>query len=171
MREHAPPPSPEPLLQGEEQVFFWSEENHVIGDLRAELKRQITKRNLEEWKQQEHQGRVARRVGPAALTHAKTIRRFAWLCRAPEMLVFFLQAMCEWLPTRGRDTHSAPTFEERTCLWCSNEAVDDLRHALSWPTGMRLGTVDGIVYSACCVTLSPPISSDVRALVVIWPLA
>jgi hypothetical protein len=130
-RESGIPPAPDPLLQGEEQVFFWSEESHVIGDLRAEVKRQMEKRNLEAWKQQEHQGRVARRVGPAALAHAKTIRRFAWLCRAPEMLVFFLQAMCEWLPTRGRDSHSATTFEDRTCLWCSNQAVDDSRHALS----------------------------------------
>ena len=39
--------------------------------------------------------------------------------------------MCEWLPTRGRDNHSATTFEERTCLWCSNQAVDDSQHAMS----------------------------------------
>jgi hypothetical protein len=40
------------MLEGEEQVVFWSEDRHVIGDLRAEVRRLIAKRNLEEWKTQ-----------------------------------------------------------------------------------------------------------------------
>src|SRR4051794_1336181 len=43
-RERADEASPGPLLEGEEKVYFWSEERHVIGDLRAELNRRLTAR-------------------------------------------------------------------------------------------------------------------------------
>ena len=60
-REHGRDAPLQPMLEGEEQVVFWSEDRHVIGDLRAELRRLIAKRNLEEWKTQPHQAELRRR--------------------------------------------------------------------------------------------------------------
>src|SRR3954469_12904453 len=61
-REHGRDALLQPMLEGEEKVVFWAEKTrHVIGDLRAEIRRLLAKRNLEEWKAQPHQGRVARR--------------------------------------------------------------------------------------------------------------
>ena len=57
-REHGRDAPLQPMLEGEEKVVFWSEDRHVIGDLRAELRRQIAKRNLDVWEAQPHQGRV-----------------------------------------------------------------------------------------------------------------
>src|SRR6476646_642264 len=70
-REQGLDASLQPMLEGEEQVVFWSEDRHVIGDLRAEVRRLIAKRNLEVWKTQPHQGRVAKKVGPHLLSYCK----------------------------------------------------------------------------------------------------
>ena len=118
------------MLEGEEQVVFWSEDRHVIGDLRAEVRRLIAKRNLEEWKTQPHQGRVAKKVGPQLLSYCKQVRRWAFLARAPEMVMFLVLAICEWLPVRGRHSHTNRNAAERMCIWCSDQVVEDSRHAL-----------------------------------------
>src|SRR4051812_40190600 len=46
------------------------------------------------------------------------------------MVMFLVLALCEWLPVRGRDSHSKRSDEERICLWCSDQVVEDSRHAL-----------------------------------------
>src|SRR3954468_21797885 len=132
-REHGRDAPLQPMLEGEEQVVFWSEDRHVIGDLRAEIRRLLVKRNFEEWKAQPHQGRVAEKTGPSLLSHCKQVRRWAFLTQAPEMVLFLVLALCEWLPVRGRDSHSKRSDEERICLWCSDQVVEDSRHALSCP--------------------------------------
>ena len=123
------------LTDGEESVVFYSEDRHVIGDLRAEVKRRIGAQRFAEWQHMKHQGRVARVAGPRILAHCKEIRRMARATQAPEMLLFLLLAVCEWLPARGRDSHTAPTFESKTCIWCAQQVVDDSRHALNCMAG------------------------------------
>ena len=118
------------MLEGEEQVVFWSEDRHVIGDLRAEVRRLIAKRNLEEWKTQPHQGRVAKKIGSHLLSYCKQVRRWAFLARAPAMVLFLVLAICEWLPVRGRHSHTDRSAAERLCIWCSDQVVEDSRHAL-----------------------------------------
>ena len=99
------------MLEGEEQVVFWSEDRHVIGDL-CGGRRLIAKRNLEEWKTQPHQGRVAKKVGPPLLSYCKQVRRWAFF---PEMVMFLVLAICEWV--RGRHTHTNRNAAERICIW------------------------------------------------------
>src|SRR4051812_12793936 len=129
-REHGRDAPLQPRLEGEEQVVVWSEDRHVIGDLRAEIRRLIAKRNLEEWKTQPHQGRVAKKIGSHLLSHCKQVRRWAFLARAPGMVLFLVLAMCEWLPVRGRHSHTDRSVAERMCIWCSDQVVEDSRHAL-----------------------------------------
>ena len=113
--------------------MLWSEDRHVIGDLRAELRRLLAKRNLEKWKAQPHQGRIAENRGPQLLSHCKHVRRWAFLTQTPEMVMFLVLALCEWLPVRARHSHSKRSNEERICLWCTDQVVEDSRHALSCP--------------------------------------
>src|SRR4051812_33186656 len=56
------------------------------------------------------------------------------LTRAPSMVMFLLLALCEWLPSRARDSHSSATFESRTCLWCNLQAAEDSQHVLNCPS-------------------------------------
>ena len=105
-REHGRDAPLQPMLEGEEQVVFWSEDRHVIDDLRAE-----------EWKTQPHQGRVAKKVGPHLLSYCKQVRRWAFLARAPEMVMFLVLAICEWLPVRGRHSHTNRKLGARTKWW------------------------------------------------------
>ena len=62
------------LTQGEEQVIFWSDGKHVVGDIRAEVKRILVRRRLANWSRQSHQGRIAREVGPSILTYCAARR-------------------------------------------------------------------------------------------------
>ena len=136
-REHGRDALLQPMLEGEEKVVFWSEDRHVIGDLRAEIRRLLAKRNLEEWKAQPHQGRIAENRGPQLLSHCKHVRRWAFLTQNPEMVMFLVLALCEWLPVRARHSHSKRSDEERICLWCTDQVVEDSRHALSCPANWR----------------------------------
>jgi ribonuclease HI len=132
-REHGRDAVLPPMLEGEEKVVFWSEDRHVIGDLRAEIRRLLAKRNLEKWKAQPHQGRIAEYRGSQLLSHCKHVRRWAFLTQTPGMVMFLVLALCEWLPVRARHSHSKRSNEERICLWCTDQVVDDSRHALSCP--------------------------------------
>ena len=148
------------MLEGEEKFVFWSDGRHVIGDLRAEMRRLQATRNFNKWKTQSHQGRVARATGMYLLSHCRDIRRLAFAARAPDMVLFLVLALCEWLPTRGRDSHRSDKVEDRICLWCSHRAIDDSWHALSCASGgvgvrNRRRNVDRIL--AC---LPPTSSSD-----------
>ena len=49
------------------------------------------------------------------------------------MVLFLVLALCEWLPVRGRDSHNNRSDDQRICLWCSDQVVEDSRHALSCP--------------------------------------
>ena len=86
-REHGRDAPLQPMLEGEEKVVFWSEDRHVIGDLRAELRRLIAKRNLEDWGAQPHQGRVTKKRGARLLSHCKHVRRWACLTQTPDGVV------------------------------------------------------------------------------------
>ena len=55
---------------------------------------------MKEWQALEHQGRAARAVGSGLVAHCREVRRLATLVRAPDMVMFLLFALCEWLPTR-----------------------------------------------------------------------
>ena len=53
------------------------------------------------------------------------------------MVLFLVLAICEWLPVRGRHSHTDRSAAERLCIWCSDQVVEDSRHALccsaNWP--------------------------------------
>ena len=103
------------LTQGEEQVIFWSDGKHVVGDIRAEVKRILVRRRLANWSRQSHQGRIAREVGPSILTYCAEIRRMAWKLRSPGMQMFLLGSLCQVLPpevglTVGRRWMQGPAF-------------------------------------------------------------
>ena len=115
------------LTQGEEQVIFWSDGKHVVGDIRAEVKRILVRRRLANWSRQSHQGRIAQEVGPRILTYCAEIRRMAWKLRSPGMQMFLLGSLCQVLPTRSR-TNRGKEVDARTCIWCSDGAIDDSRH-------------------------------------------
>ena len=50
------------------------------------------------------------------------------------MVMFLLLALCEWLPSRAKDSHSSTTFESKTCLWCHLQAAEDSHHVLNCPS-------------------------------------
>ena len=99
----------------------------MVGDIRAEVKRILVRRRLANWSRQPHQGRIAREVGPSILTYCAEIRRMAWKLRSPGMQMFLLGSLCQVLPTRSR-TNRGKEVDARTCIWCSDGAIDDSRH-------------------------------------------
>ena len=93
--------------------------------MRAEVRRLQATRNFNKWKTQSHQGRVARATGMYLLSHCRDIRRLAFAARAPDMVLFLVLALCEWLPTRGRDSHRSERWRTEF-VYGAHRAIDKL---------------------------------------------
>ena len=120
------------LTDGDEEVLLWRKELHVIGNVRADVKRALAETRLALWQGQPRQGRIAREVGVSILAYAAEIRKLAWKSHNPQMISFLVGSLCQVLPTRGRRNRDKPDHD-RACIWCSGGVLDDSRHVFECP--------------------------------------
>jgi hypothetical protein len=120
------------LLETEESLLFKHNENIVQGDPRDYLKRLEKEHMIKKWKTTVKQSEWFVKHPTQVLKQAKQVWRWSVECGQGKAWLYFIFAVCQWLPTNYRMNYLKDDLS-KNCNLCLCNAPDNSEHLLRCP--------------------------------------
>ena len=119
----------------EEQIIYQLNGNNIQGDIRQVLKSIEKEKMLELWEEKaKRQATWIKQYPTQIMKQAKRVWKASILKEEGSAWVYYIFAICQWLPTNYRLFSKIPDSLPKTlCLLCQSRKVETVDHMLSCP--------------------------------------
>jgi hypothetical protein len=117
---------------GEEKYLLIHQDKLIGGNIRTWLKEQETKRCQDAWRKLKTQGRLVRRFPQQIQTLTKLIKNWSIQRAEGRAWIFFIFAVCDWLPLNYR-IHAKGDLKKSLCNLCQGRSTETTEHLFLCP--------------------------------------
>ena len=125
---------PSPYFTREEEKFLaFHQDTLIAGNIRTWLKEEETKQLQDKWRALKVQGRLFRRFPQQIKVLTKSIKKWSIERTEGKAWIFFIFAVCDWLPLNYR-VHSHGNDQGKTlCNLCQSNIPETTEHLFTCP--------------------------------------
>jgi hypothetical protein len=132
----------EPLpyfIAGEERFLAFHQDNLIGGNIRLWLKEQEEEQLKDNWRKLKVQGRLFRRFPQQIKALSKLIKNWSIERADGKAWIFFIFAVCEWLPLNHRihshdiNSSNSDYYQKTLCCLCQGNAPETTEHLFCCP--------------------------------------